>query len=228
MPGLQAVGHRITSIVLRPVLAAASGIEGVRAPHGLLLYGPPDPARRAFVSALRGDLQTSGAALNANVTVPEVIEVDAAAAAEAFAATAASSAGETAPIVVVQSDQPWAIDPELLCEGRLDRLVFVPPPDWEARRWRVEVGAAARGLNVIQYVDELTAGTNGWTGADIDRLLDVLRDHTSTPAGPELLSAMATVRGSAIPWLTEARSFGTAGRSHVDDLRTYLERYRLG
>lgn len=231
VPGLQPVSHRLTSVVLRPLLASRQGIEGVTAPRGLLLYGPPDPARRAFISALRGDLETSITALGGTpASAPTVVEVDAADAMATFAAFDAAAASEpdaAAPLVVVQTDEPWTIDPALLAAGRLDRLTFVAPPDWEARRWRIEVGAAARGLLVTQHLDELTAGTNGWTGADIAALLDVLRERTGTPGGPELLHAMATVRGSAVPWLEQARGLAAPGRSHVDDLRTFLERYRL-
>lgn len=203
----------------------------MRAPNGVLLYGPPDPARRAFVSALAGDLRTSLTALAPDAPQQEILLE---AAIEELPTVFADRVGPgedpaaPRPLIVAQSDEPWSIDPELFGEGRLDRLVFVAPPDWEARRWRLRVGAAARGLSIEQHIDELTAGTNGWTGADIGELLDVLRNRTATPAGPELLDAMATVRGSALPWLNQAREFAAPGRGHVDDLRTYLQRFRLG
>lgn len=228
LPGLQAVSQRLTAIALRPLLAAAQQLEGVAAPSGLLLYGPPDPARRAFVSALRGDIVNGLSALGApSEKVPTLLEVEVDELEATFAAMEEASPDLVRPLVLVQSDEPWTIDADLLRSGRLDRLVFVAPPDWEARQWRLRVCSAARALMIEQHLDELTAGTNGWTGADIARLLDVLRSRTATPAGPELLDAMATVRGSAIPWLEQARAFCTPGRSHVDDLRTYLERFRL-
>jgi transitional endoplasmic reticulum ATPase len=65
------------------------------------------------------------------------------------------------------------IDPALLRPGRLDRIIYVPPPDAESRRKILEVylGGARAILSTEISLDDLVKRTQGYVGADIEALV---------------------------------------------------------
>uniref|UniRef100_A0A7N8YPY2 Peroxisomal ATPase PEX1 n=1 Tax=Mastacembelus armatus TaxID=205130 RepID=A0A7N8YPY2_9TELE len=73
--------------------------------------------------------------------------------------------------VLAATSRPDLIDPALLRPGRLDKSLYCPPPDLEAR---VEIlKALSAGLPVAADVDleQLAAATEQFTGADLKALL---------------------------------------------------------
>ena len=74
-------------------------------------------------------------------------------------------------VVLGATNRPELIDPALLRPGRLEKLVFVEPPDAEARREILrtagQVGAAARGCGPRALAGEL----DGYSAADCVALL---------------------------------------------------------
>ena len=65
------------------------------------------------------------------------------------------------------------IDPALLRPGRLERHIYVPPPDEEGRRKIFEVysGHADALLAKDISIDDLVKATDGYVGADIEGLV---------------------------------------------------------
>jgi transitional endoplasmic reticulum ATPase len=76
-------------------------------------------------------------------------------------------------VVLGATNRPDMIDPALLRPGRLDRIVYVPPPDAEGRRRILEVylGGAKTILSGEISMDDLVARTEGYVGADIEALV---------------------------------------------------------
>ncbi|KAA0918801.1 AAA family ATPase [Dietzia sp. ANT_WB102] len=74
-------------------------------------------------------------------------------------------------VILGATNRPELIDPALLRPGRLERLVFVPPPDAEARADILR--AAGRDVPLAEDVDlaELAAGLDGYSAADCAALL---------------------------------------------------------
>ncbi|MFC4854319.1 AAA family ATPase [Actinophytocola glycyrrhizae] len=74
-------------------------------------------------------------------------------------------------VVVGATNRPELIDPALLRPGRLERLVYVPPPDAEARTEILK--AAARNTPLAPDVDlaELAASLEGYSAADCAALV---------------------------------------------------------
>ncbi|KAF0024772.1 hypothetical protein F2P81_023574 [Scophthalmus maximus] len=73
--------------------------------------------------------------------------------------------------VLAASSRPDLIDPALLRPGRLDKSLYCPPPDLESR---VEIlRALSTGIPLAAGVDleQLAAGTEQFTGADLKALL---------------------------------------------------------
>jgi transitional endoplasmic reticulum ATPase len=74
----------------------------------------------------------------------------------------------TKPIIVLAAtNRPDSIDTALLRPGRFDRLVYVPPPDWAARKAIFEVHTRRMPLHTDVTLDKLANDTEACTGADI-------------------------------------------------------------
>jgi transitional endoplasmic reticulum ATPase len=74
-------------------------------------------------------------------------------------------------VVVGATNRPDLVDPALLRPGRLERLVYVPPPDAEARAEILRAGA--RNVPLASDVDlaALAAGLDGFSAADCAALV---------------------------------------------------------
>jgi transitional endoplasmic reticulum ATPase len=70
-------------------------------------------------------------------------------------------------VVIAATNRPDILDPALLRPGRLDRLIYVPPPDYRARLEIFRVHARKLKLMDDVNLEELARRTEGYTGADI-------------------------------------------------------------
>ncbi len=69
--------------------------------------------------------------------------------------------------VIAATNRPDIIDPALLRPGRIDRLIYVPPPDRDARYEIFKVHTAKTPLDSDVDIDRLADDTEDFTGADI-------------------------------------------------------------
>ena len=74
-------------------------------------------------------------------------------------------------VVLGATNRPDLIDPALLRPGRLERLVFVEPPDADARFEILKTAAKSVPLSTEVKLDELAAGLDGYSAADCVALL---------------------------------------------------------
>ena len=93
-------------------------------------------------------------------------------------------------IIIAATNRPDIIDSALLRPGRFDRLLFVPPPDLEARKQIFKIHTRKTPLAEDVNLDELARKTDGYTGADIASLANTsvmlaLREHISKSKDPE-------------------------------------------
>ncbi len=93
-------------------------------------------------------------------------------------------------IIIAATNRPDIIDSALLRPGRFDRLLFVPPPDLEARNQIFKIHTRKTPLAEDVNLDELARRTDGYTGADIASLANTgvmlaLREHISKAKDPE-------------------------------------------
>lgn len=87
---------------------------------------------------------------------------------------------ESAPnlIVIAATNRPDHLDPAILRSGRLDKKVYLGPPDAVARRelFRMYIERAGRPHNTLDY-DALAELSDGYVSADIEAICDeVARD----------------------------------------------------
>jgi transitional endoplasmic reticulum ATPase len=74
-------------------------------------------------------------------------------------------------VVLGATNRPDLVDPALLRPGRLERLVFVEPPDADARRDILRTAAESIPLSADVDLDALAAGLKGYSAADCVALL---------------------------------------------------------
>jgi len=83
----------------------------------------------------------------------------------------AGATGDADVALLAATNRPDLIDPALLRPGRLDRLVYVPPPADDAARAAI-LAAQLRGVPLAGDVDlqRIAAEAGGFTGADLAKL----------------------------------------------------------
>jgi transitional endoplasmic reticulum ATPase len=87
-------------------------------------------------------------------------------------------------VVIAATNRPDIIDAALLRPGRFDRLLYVPPPDYESRKQIIQIHTKKKPLADDVNVDNLAAKMDGYTGADIAAAASAavmlgLREHIS-------------------------------------------------
>ncbi|HEY7227479.1 MAG TPA: CDC48 family AAA ATPase [Nitrososphaeraceae archaeon] len=93
-------------------------------------------------------------------------------------------------IIIAATNRPDIIDAALLRPGRFDRLLYVPPPDKEARIQIFRIHTSKKPLAKDVNIDTLAAQTEGYTGADIAGLASAavmlaLRQHIEKYEDPK-------------------------------------------
>ncbi len=109
-------------------------------------------------------------------------------------------------VIIGATNRPDLIDPALLRPGRLERLIYVPPPDAEART--AILTAAVKRVPLGEGVDLVDLGvrTEGYSAADCAALvreaaLTAMREskEAAVVTAAHLAAALATVRPSLDP-----------------------------
>ncbi|KHK04494.1 ATP-dependent zinc metalloprotease FtsH [Desulfovibrio sp. TomC] len=75
-------------------------------------------------------------------------------------------------ILIAATNRPDVLDPALLRPGRFDRQVVVPTPDVRGRRRILEVHTRRSPLSPDVNLDILARGTPGFSGADLENLVN--------------------------------------------------------
>ena len=75
-------------------------------------------------------------------------------------------------IVLAATNRPDVLDGALLRPGRFDRRVLIERPERAARRAILEVHAKGKPLGPDVKIDEIAAGTPGFSGADLANLVN--------------------------------------------------------
>jgi SpoVK/Ycf46/Vps4 family AAA+-type ATPase len=131
---------------------------------------------------------------------------------------------------------PWAVDNAFRRPGRFDRVIFVPPPDRDARlvilRGLMAGKPMALGIDLGRYA----AATGGFSGADLLNLVETAIDlaieeeigGSDAPAisGRHLDTALKEVRPTTLEWLATARNFAkyASEPGMYDDLLKFLDK----
>lgn len=118
-------------------------------------------------------------------------------------------------VVLGATNRPDMIDTALLRPGRLDRIIYVPPPDAESRKKIFKVYLTEDGVEKEKLlaadidIDELVKRTERFVGADIEALVR----EAKLNAMREFISAMA---GKSEQDLQDAVNYVKITRAHFD------------
>ncbi|MEU4618541.1 AAA family ATPase [Actinoplanes sp. NPDC023801] len=109
-------------------------------------------------------------------------------------------------VVIGATNRPDLIDPALLRPGRLERLIFVPPPDAEARTAILRASSKAVPLDSSVDLAALGADLDGFSAADCAALiresaLAAMRDslEATTVTAANVATARSRIRASLDP-----------------------------
>jgi SpoVK/Ycf46/Vps4 family AAA+-type ATPase len=126
------------------------------------------------------------------------------------------SADNEGVLFLAATNAPWHVDDAFRRPGRFDRVVFVPPPDRDARREILRIHLEGRLQEQIE-LDRIAARTDGYSGADLHSLVDVaveaklaasMRDGVPRPLTTEdLLAAARKRKATTAEWFQTARNY---------------------
>ena len=137
-------------------------------------------------------------------------------------------------LILGATNSPWHMDSAFLRPGRFDRIIFVPPPDEEAREKILKLQLADKPVREIDY-RKIAQKTNDFSGADIKMLVDLvvedkLRASMKTGkvepiATKDLLGTCKKVRPSTKEWFNTARNYALYSNVSgiYDDIKDYLK-----
>lgn len=137
-------------------------------------------------------------------------------------------------LVLAATNAPWHMDPAFRRPGRFDRVLFVAPPDQEARASILNIHLKGKPLK--DFDAEIVARkTDGFSGADLKALVDTaiegkLREAFKTGVpGPittkDLLAAAKKLKPSTREWFATARNYALYSNQDgmYDDITAYLK-----
>ncbi len=140
-------------------------------------------------------------------------------------------------LILGATNVPWSIDPAFRRPGRFDRLLFVPPPDAEARKTILELHLADRPVAPKIDYKYLVKNTSGFSGADLFNLVETATDEAiedSIDSGEEsplsdahLRQSLREVKPTTLEWLTTARNYARYANEagQYDEVLDFLEKH---
>lgn len=137
-------------------------------------------------------------------------------------------------LILAATNAPWHLDPAFRRPGRFDRLLFVPPPDLEARLAILRV--VLRGKPQVDIDHEAIAKkTEKFSGADlkaiVDQAVESKLEEALAKGVPEplttrdLLQTLKQIKPSTTPWFASARNYALYANEGgiYDDIVAYLK-----
>jgi len=134
-------------------------------------------------------------------------------------------------LVLAATNAPWHVDPAFRRPGRFDRVLFVPPPDAEARSSILRIHLQGKPQEAID-ADQVAKKTDQFSGADLKAVVDqaveqklreAVKLRTLQPlATKDLLSAAKQLRPTTREWFATARNhalYSNQGGVYDDVLR---------
>jgi len=138
-------------------------------------------------------------------------------------------------LILGATNAPWHVDGAFLRPGRFDRIIFVPPPDFEARVEIIKIMSQGKPLTQFKPED-LAKKTEGFSGADISAVFERAIELTLKEAmksrgklvpvtGKTLISIAKKVKPSTKKWFESAKNYALYANQAglYDDVLDYLK-----
>jgi len=137
-------------------------------------------------------------------------------------------------LILAATNAPWHLDPAFQRPGRFDRLLFVPPPDAEARSAILRVLLRGKPQVDIDY-EAIAKKTEKFSGADLKAIVDqavenkleeALAQKVPEPLSTgDLLHTLRQIKPSTSQWFASARNYALYANEGgiYDDILDYLK-----
>lgn len=137
-------------------------------------------------------------------------------------------------LILAATNAPWHLDAAFRRPGRFDRILFVPPPDREARAAILRILVEGKPAEDINF-DHIAKKTDTFSGADLKAVVDLAVEAKLREAmkigklqpltSKDLLSAIAQVKPSTREWFGTARNYALYSNEGgaYDDILRYLK-----
>jgi len=137
-------------------------------------------------------------------------------------------------LILAATNAPWHLDSAFRRPGRFDRILFVPPPDAEARAAILRLLCRGKPVEDIDY-DHLAKKTENFSGADLMAVVDVAIEKKLAEAmkvgipkpltTKDLASAAGGVKPSTKEWFSTARNYALYANEGglYDDILKYMK-----
>jgi SpoVK/Ycf46/Vps4 family AAA+-type ATPase len=138
-------------------------------------------------------------------------------------------------LVLGATNAPWDVDPALRRPGRFDRVIFVPPPDVQAREAILRIAFRERPTDNLDFAS-IARKTSRYSGADLTHLAEVASERALGDAlrtgkvrpinASDVLASLDRVKPTTTEWLDAARRYVTYANQAglYDDVAKYLEK----
>lgn len=142
-------------------------------------------------------------------------------------------------LVLGATNAPWDVDAAFRRPGRFDRVLFVPPPDADARAEILQLHARGRKLDANMQWKQVADKAELFSGADlaslVDRacesaLSDALRSGNMRDVNQkDFQHALRDMRPSTMEWLRRAKNYVTYANQDgfYSDLADYLAKAKI-
>lgn len=137
-------------------------------------------------------------------------------------------------LILAATNAPWHLDSAFRRPGRFDRILFVPPPDAEARAAILRLQCRGKPVEEIDY-DHVGKKTDHFSGADLKAVIDVaverklqeaMKAGVPKPlATKDLTAAAGTLKPTTKEWFATARNYALYSNQGgiYDDILQYLK-----
>lgn len=119
-------------------------------------------------------------------------------------------------LILGATNTPWNLDPAFRRPGRFDRIIFVPPPDQEARINILKLKLKDKPAENIDF-ESLCKNIPDYSGADIEAMIDIAVEEKLQASFKEgvpiplrtkdLLNASQKHKASTKEWFSIAKNF---------------------
>ena len=136
-------------------------------------------------------------------------------------------------LILAATNVPWQLDTAFRRPGRFDKIVFVPPPDLEARAAILDIYLATRPVEKVD-VHALAKKTPAFSGADLKALVENAVDTRLREAlksgkpqairHKDLNKALKQIRPTTKEWFNTARNYAVYANQSgfYDEILNYL------
>ncbi|GEO08115.1 AAA family ATPase [Segetibacter aerophilus] len=137
-------------------------------------------------------------------------------------------------LILGATNTPWHLDSAFRRPGRFDRIIFIPPPDAEARESILKLKLKNKPIEAIDYKG-LASKIENYSGADIEAIIDIaieekleasFNDGIPKPLSTkDILNAIKKHKASTTEWFATAKNFALFANDSglYDDILTHMK-----